>query len=62
MNDYMVLLQANARGEFAIDTLLPGLDLYVMVSSTQGAALAPVPPLKPGEDRDLGTITVGKED
>ncbi len=62
MVDYLVLFQTNARGEFAIDTLLPGMDFYVMVSSTQGVALAPVTPLKPCEDRDLGTITVGEED
>jgi beta-lactamase regulating signal transducer with metallopeptidase domain len=56
MMSYTSQFPTNPRGEFAIDTLIPGIDLHVMVYARQGWALVPVPPLKPGEDRDLGTI------
>jgi hypothetical protein len=46
------------QGEFVIDTLIPGVRYYVMAGSGSLEAMVPVPPLKPGEDRDLGTITL----
>ena len=46
------------QGEFVIDTLMPGVRYYVMAGSGSLEAMVPVPPLKTGEDRDLGTITV----
>jgi hypothetical protein len=46
------------QGEFVIDTLMPGVRYYVMAGSGSLEAMVPVPPLKPGEDRDLGTITL----
>ena len=45
-------------GEFVIDTLMPGVHFYIMASSGSQEAMIPVPPLKPDEDRDLGTITI----
>ncbi len=63
MMSSMEMFQTNPRGEFAIDTLVPGIEIHVMVPWAQGVALVTVPPLQPGEDRDLGTITVkGTED
>ena len=42
-----------------IDTLLPGVRLYIDGRTSAGSeAIVPVAPLKPGEDRDLGTITL----
>jgi hypothetical protein len=42
-----------------IDTLLPGVRFYIQAASGDGrSAGVPVSPLKPGEDRDLGTITL----
>jgi len=49
----------NSHGEFVIDTLLPGVRLYIMAAAGGGReAGVPVSPLEPGEDRDLGTITL----
>ena len=50
--------KSNSQGEFVIDTLLPGVRLYIMAASGGRDAGVPVPPLEPGEDRDLGTITL----
>ena len=55
---YWNRLRSDARGEFVIDTLLPGVPLYVTANSGRQEAFVPVRPLKPGEDRDLGTITL----
>jgi beta-lactamase regulating signal transducer with metallopeptidase domain len=55
---YSEKLRSNAQGEFVIDTLLPGVKLYVMAAASDREAAVPLPPLKPGEDRDLGTIVI----
>lgn len=46
------------QGEFVIDTLVPGVRYYVMAGSGSLEAMVPVSSLKPGEDRDLGTINL----
>jgi beta-lactamase regulating signal transducer with metallopeptidase domain/5-hydroxyisourate hydrolase-like protein (transthyretin family) len=48
----------NPRGEFVIDTLVPGARFYIMAGSGSLEAEVAVPTLKPGEDRDIGTITL----
>ena len=65
---YSNLLEASARAEynekpgaegaFALEALVPGMSFYIVASSTGREAFQYVPPLKPGEDRDLGTITL----
>jgi hypothetical protein len=50
--------KSNSQGEFVIDNLLPGVRLYIMAASARRLADVPLSPLKPGEDRDLGTITL----
>jgi hypothetical protein len=55
---YWTRLRSDAKGEFVIDTLLPGVPLYVTANAVRQEAFVPVAPLKPGEDRDLGTITL----
>jgi hypothetical protein len=50
--------KSNSEGEFVIDNLLPGVRLYIMAASARRLADVPLSPLKPGEDRDLGTITL----
>jgi hypothetical protein len=62
MLTYMEKQKSNSRGEFVIDTLLPGARLYIMAASPdRRSGRVPLAPLLPGEDRDLGTITL-KED
>jgi beta-lactamase regulating signal transducer with metallopeptidase domain len=51
-------IKLNPRGEFVIDTLVPGARFYLMGGAPGLEAYVPLPPLKPGEDRDLGTITL----
>ena len=52
-------LQSEAEGEFVIDTLVPGARFYIRAAKRRtGEACVPLTPLKPGEDRDLGTITL----
>jgi len=54
--------KSNSQGEFVIDTLLPGVRLYIMAASADNrSAGVPLSPLKPGEDRDLGTITLKEQ-
>jgi beta-lactamase regulating signal transducer with metallopeptidase domain len=46
-------------GEFTIDTLIPGSTFYVTAAEPGGrSSQGPVPDLKPGEDRDLGTLVL----
>ena len=47
-----------AHGEFALEALAPGMPFYVVATSGGREAFRYVPPLKPGEDHDLGTITL----
>jgi beta-lactamase regulating signal transducer with metallopeptidase domain len=49
--------RSSASGEFVVDTLLPGVRLYIMGAAGDREARILVKPLEPGEDRDLGTIT-----
>jgi hypothetical protein len=44
------------RGEFANDSMVPGMAFYITANSAGREAFQYVEPLKPGEDRDLGTI------
>jgi beta-lactamase regulating signal transducer with metallopeptidase domain len=55
---YWTRLRSDAKGEFVIDTLLPGVPLYMTANAARQEAFVPMAPLKPGEDRDLGTITL----
>jgi len=55
---YMKLVRPKPKGEFVIDTLLPGTRFHIMAGAGRREALVSVPPLKPDEDRDLGTITL----
>ena len=46
-------------GEFAIDTLIPGTNFYVTAAEAGGrSAHVAVLDLKPGENRDLGTLVL----
>ncbi len=54
------VLQPKPKGEFVIDTLVPGGTFYIMAGVGRREAFVSVPPLKPGEDRDLGTITLSR--
>ena len=56
--DYVQTLKSNDQGEFVIDTLLSGVRLCIFAEENDEQALVPVSPLRPGEDRDLGTITL----
>jgi hypothetical protein len=47
--------QSSAAG-FVVDTLIPGAHYYVSAGQGELEAFVDVPALKPGEDRDLGTI------
>jgi hypothetical protein len=58
MLEYSEKQKSNGQGEFVIDTLLPGIRLYVKAASGGRHAGVHVKPLEPGEDRDLGTITI----
>jgi hypothetical protein len=55
---YSARQRSNAQGKFAIDTLLPGARLYLIGAAGRREARVPVQPLEPGEDRDLGAITL----
>ena len=52
------ILQPKPKGEFVIDTLVPGARFVIAAGAGRREAHVFVPPLKPGEDRDLGTITI----
>jgi hypothetical protein len=55
---YWLKMHPNPQGEFVLDTLLPGARLYIVAGTSQREARVPLTPLKPGEERDLGTITL----
>jgi hypothetical protein len=55
---YWLKMHPNPQGQFVLDTLLPGARLYLVAGTGQREARVPLAPLKPGEDRDLGTITL----
>jgi beta-lactamase regulating signal transducer with metallopeptidase domain len=50
------ILEPKPKGEFVIDTLVPGVRFYIEAGAGRREAFVSVPPLKPGEDRDLGTV------
>ena len=52
----------NERGEFSLSMLMPGARLYLTATTGDRSATVPIPELKPGEDRDLGTITLRPEE
>ncbi len=47
-----------ARGEFTQDALVPGMPFYIGADSGNREMFHYVSPLAPGEDRDLGAITL----
>jgi hypothetical protein len=51
----------DARGEFVLDQLMPGARLYLTASSSGRGVNVPIPELKPGDDIDLGTITLHEQ-
>jgi 5-hydroxyisourate hydrolase-like protein (transthyretin family) len=51
-------IRSNAPGGFVIDNLRSGVRLCVFAEENDEQVLVPMPPLRPGEDRDLGTITL----
>ena len=57
-SDYVRTFRPNDEGEFVIDTLLSGAPLCIFAEGNDRHALVRVAPLRPGEDRDLGTITL----
>jgi hypothetical protein len=52
----------DAKGKFALGLLMPGARLYLTATTGDRSATVPIPELKPGEDRDLGTITLRPEE
>jgi hypothetical protein len=58
MLPYLERNMVGPRGEFVIDTLVPGARLYIMAGAGDLEARVPVAPLQPGEDRDLGALTL----
>jgi hypothetical protein len=60
-NFFFLNREANNRGEFSFEAIIPGARFYVSASGPGRSAFAAVPELKPGENRDLGTVTL-KED
>jgi hypothetical protein len=56
---YMVkVLQPRKNGEFVLDKLVPGAHFVITAGAGRREGWLAVPPLKPGEDRDLGTLTL----
>ena len=56
--EYHERLRSAAGGEFVIDTLVPGARFYIRGEAGARQGLVPLKPLEPGEDRDLGEITL----
>jgi len=51
--------RTGSAGEFTLDAMIPGASFYVTAAEGGGrSARAAVPDLKPGEDRDLGTLVL----
>jgi beta-lactamase regulating signal transducer with metallopeptidase domain len=50
--------EPGVRDEFTHDSLVPGLPFYIGAESGGRQAVHYVPPLAPGEDRDVGTVTL----
>lgn len=50
--------QATSNGEFTLEAMIPGARFYIMAGGSGREATVPVSELKPGEVRDLGTITL----
>ncbi len=51
--------RTGSTGEFTLDALIPGANFYVTAAEGGGReARVAVPDLKPGEDRDLGTLVL----
>ncbi len=60
MMTYWLKIHPNPQGEFVLDTLVPGVRFYVVAGGGRREAMVAVPPREPGEDRDLGTITLNE--
>ena len=51
--------RTGSTGEFTLEAMIPGASFYVTAAEGGGrAAHAAVLDLKPGEDRDLGTLVL----
>ncbi len=51
--------RTGSTGEFTLDAMIPGASFYLTAAEGGGrSARAAVPDLKPGEDRDLGTLVL----
>ncbi|MEJ7640360.1 MAG: hypothetical protein WKF75_20935 [Singulisphaera sp.] len=48
----------NEKGEFRVTTLIPGARFYLSGGSGRREMSHPIPVLSPGEDRDLGAVTM----
>jgi hypothetical protein len=60
-NFYFLNQETGTQGDFAFEAMIPGARFYLSASGAGRSAIAAVTELKPGEVRDLGTITL-KED
>jgi 5-hydroxyisourate hydrolase-like protein (transthyretin family) len=56
--EYVESLKLNAQSEFVIDNLLAAVRLCIFAEQNDRQAVVQVQPLEPGEDRNLGTITL----
>jgi beta-lactamase regulating signal transducer with metallopeptidase domain/protocatechuate 3,4-dioxygenase beta subunit len=54
--------EAGRSGEFSFDAMIPGASFYVSASGAGRSAVAGAFDLKPGEVRDLGTLTLKERD
>jgi hypothetical protein len=60
-NFYFLNHETGSQGEFSFEAMIPGARFSLSASVAGRSAIAAVPELKPGENLDLGTITL-KED
>jgi hypothetical protein len=56
-NFYFLSRDVGSKGEFAFEAMIPGAGFYISASAAGREAYVSVLGLKPGELRDLGTIT-----
>jgi RNA polymerase sigma factor (sigma-70 family) len=54
--------QPNADGSFLVDNLIPGTRMYIVGAARDQTVVRTPVTLKPGEVKDLGTLTLAKEE